>query len=305
MARRPGVIVIIGATVAAAQWDLLLPVNVGPLSNRWSAAASDGSCMFVTGGTGAAGNATFQFDPNAMEWTQLPDLPDSYLAPATVAFGGILVMIGGQGSFGRSDDVLVLVRGGQAQSRIVSAYLRPRPFLPLLQSTTNSSAGWQQASLAGPSCGVRNGHRALALGGVLYLLGGWDGAVYFNDLWALDLTSLLLLGPGGGGGGGGGGSVGWVQLLPQNAPGMISPRSSFSWDAVGGLTLVFGGSEAAGWASQSHGMQPVTPPPLPPVPLPPSLVSLLQPTSPTPQARPPHAWSLATSGRSPPSQIRR
>lgn len=126
------------------------------------------------------------------------------------------------------------------------AYPRIRPLLsPLLQSTTNSSAGWQKASLAGPSCGVRNGHRALALGGVLYMLGGWDGAVYFNDLWALDLTSLLLLGSGGGGGGGGG-AVGWVQLLPQSAPGMISPRSSFSWDAVGGLTLVFGGSEAVG-----------------------------------------------------------
>lgn len=99
-------------SIHAAQsgWTLLLPVNVGPLSNRWSAAATAGSCMYVTGGTGAAGNATFQFDSNAMEWTQLADLPDSYLAPATVAFGGLLVMIGGQGSFGRSDDVLTLVR---------------------------------------------------------------------------------------------------------------------------------------------------------------------------------------------------
>lgn len=67
--------------------------------------------MYVTGGTGEGGNATFQFDANAMEWTQLPDLPDAFVAPATVAFGGLLVMVGGQGSFCRSDEVLVLVRG--------------------------------------------------------------------------------------------------------------------------------------------------------------------------------------------------
>jgi hypothetical protein len=63
--------------------------------------------------------------------------------------------------------------------------------------------------------------------------------VYFNDLWGLDLASLLL-----GTRQADGAPVGWVELLPNNASGsMIPARSSFSWDAVGGSAFVFGGSE--------------------------------------------------------------
>lgn len=101
-----------------------------------------------------------------------------------------------------------------------------------MQSTTNPTALWQVAPLSGPSFGVRNGHRAVALGGIVYILGGWDGTTYFNDLWGLDLTSLVQ-----------GTTTSWVELLPNNAStDMIAARSSFSWDAIGGLSLVFGGS---------------------------------------------------------------
>ena len=96
--------------------------------------------------------------------------------------------------------------------------------------------------ISGPTCGVRNGHRTVALGGLLYLLGGWDGTEYFNDLWGLDIASLLL-----GTSQADGAPVSWVQLLPNNASGMLPARSSFSWDAVGGTTFVFGGSEC--WRS--------------------------------------------------------
>ena len=85
---------------------------------------------------------------------------------------------------------------------------------------------------------MRNGHRVVAIGGLLYLMGGWDGAVYFNDLWGIDLASLLM-----GTSQTDGSAASWVELLPNNASGMVPARSSFSWDSVGGTTLVFGGSE--------------------------------------------------------------
>jgi hypothetical protein len=202
--------------------------------------------MYVTGGTGVAGNATFQYDTNDMEWTQLPDLPDNYLAPATVAYGGLLVMLGGQGSFGRSDEVLFMVRTKNDREvwhelhTWAASHFVPCAFPIVPQSTTNSSGGWQVAPLSGTSFGVRNGHRAMTLGGLLFVLGGWDGTTYFNDLWGLDLASLLLASSQLDGA-----APSWVQLLPNGAQGMISARSSFSWDAVGGATFVFGGSESS------------------------------------------------------------
>lgn len=150
------------------------------------------------------------------------------------------------------------------------------------QSTTNSSAGWVRAALSGPSCGVRNGHKVVALGGLLFLLGGWDGTTYFNDLWGLDLASAVLAL-----GGGAAAPPGWVQLLPSGATGMVPPRSSFSWDAVGGQTFVFGGSECSREAGRVVllSLLPSAPPPC-----------RAQPTSHTPPGSPRRAPSLQTCG---------
>ena len=195
----------------AGAWELVPATGSGPQGSRWHSAASTGGCVFVTGGAGAAGNATFQLDVASFVWTQLPSLPQAFLAPAVISFGGMLLMVGGETGFGASDEMLLL-------------------------STTNSSGGWFSSTIPGSTCGPRHGHKAVALGGNLYLLGGWDGTSYFNDVHALDLNSYLLNTPMLNGS-----PPAWICLVPNGAPGMLPARSAFSLDVYSAALIVFGG----------------------------------------------------------------
>ena len=217
----PLLLLLLFASCAAAQdvwgvsgrWEQVATTGPSPQGSRWHSAATTAGCLFITGGAGAAGNATFQLDTQSNAWTQYPTLPAGFLAPAVSAFGGMLVLFGGENSFGATDSQLLI-------------------------STTNYSGGWRDGSIPGSSFGARNGHKVVIFGGNAYLTGGWNGAAgaYFNDLYGLDLNSYLLststLN---------GQVPGWVQIFANNAPGAMTPRSAFSWDVYSNTLVAFGG----------------------------------------------------------------
>ena len=201
------------AAPISGSWERLAPAGAGPVATRWASAAAVGGCLIVTGGSGAGGNATLSLDTVALAWSPLPPLPDAVLAPATLPWGGLLALFGGEGAAaGRSDTTLLL-------------------------STTNSSGGWLATALPDGAFGARNGHRAVGVGGFAFVMGGWNGSVYFNDLWGADFASLVL-----GTTQADGSPPAWVPLAPSGAPGAPPPRSGFSWDVLGGLAYVFGGT---------------------------------------------------------------
>jgi len=197
-------------------WENVATTGAGPQGSRWHSAATTAGSLYVTGGAGAAGNATFQLDCATFSWTQLPPLPQAYLAPALLAYGGLLLQVGGETGFGASDELLLL-------------------------STTNSSGGWFPGAIPGATFGARNGHRAVAFGGNLYGMGGWDGQSYFNDVFGLDLNSYLLSTPTLNGG-----VAGWTPLVANGAPGMFPARSAFTLDVYSAALVVFGGIFANG-----------------------------------------------------------
>ena len=197
-------------------WEAVAATGVGPQGSRWHSAATTAGSLFVTGGTGAAGNATFQLDCATFAWTQLPPLPQAYLAPALIAFGGLLLQVGGETGFGASDEMLLL-------------------------STTNSNGGWLAGAIPGATFGPRNGHRVVAFGGNLYGMGGWNGLMYFNDVFGLDLNSFILNSTTASGA-----VAAWTPIVPNGAAGMWPARSAFSLDVYSASLVIFGGIYANG-----------------------------------------------------------
>ena len=188
-------------------WELVSTIGSGPQRTRWHSAATTSGCMYLVGSQGYA-NATFQLDTATNVWLTMPSLPTGVLAPAILSYGGLLVLIGGENSFGVTDQVLLI-------------------------STTNSTGGWRDAAIPGGSYAARVGHKVLLFGGIAYALGGRDdNDVYYNDLWGIDLNSLLLNTPQANGS-----PASWVQILPSGSPGMLAPRSAFSWDVYGHTTV--------------------------------------------------------------------
>lgn len=158
------------------------------------------------GGDGVGGNATWRFDVTTRSWTQMPDLPSAYRAPALAVFGGYLILSGGAGSMGMSSQLLAL-------------------------STTNwtTSSPWNVINVAnGPS--PRNGHRVVVFGGRMFLFGGWDQTQYYNDLYVLDLTSTMSYGSGS-----------WIQMVNNGVAGMPPPRNSFALETSSSRIVIFGG----------------------------------------------------------------
>jgi N-acetylneuraminic acid mutarotase len=72
----------------------------------------------------------------------------------------------------------------------------------------------------------RNGHTCTAVGGSLYVFGGWNQTTYFNDLWIFDVSALYLQG-----------EVIWMQSAA------LGPASRDGHSAVeyGGELILFGG----------------------------------------------------------------
>ena len=200
----------------AGAWEAVAATGVGPQGSRWHSATTTAGSLYITGGAGAAGNATFELDCASFTWTQLPPLPQAYLAPALIAFGGMLLQVGGETGFGASDELLLL-------------------------STTNSSGGWFPSEIPGASFGARNGHRAVAFGGNLYGMGGWDGQTYFNDVFGLDLNSFLLNTTTANGA-----VAAWTPIVSNGAAGMWPARSAFSLDVYSAAIVIFGGIYANG-----------------------------------------------------------
>ena len=143
-------------------------------------------------------------------WSQYPDLPSGFQAPAFTSYGGLAIQIGGFNSFAYSNQMNMI-------------------------STTNWKSGWMNGSFP-TAPNARNGHRVISFGGTLYLFGGWDQTTYYNDLWAIDFNSYLLNTTMANGQ-----LATWYSIIPQNTQGMPPPRNSFSWDFAGHSTFLFGG----------------------------------------------------------------
>jgi len=99
---------------------------------------------------------------------------------------------------------------------------------------TDPSSQWLTLTHNG-SVPQRNAHTATAVGGQIYVFGGWNNsgstAVYFNDLWSFDTTQMYK--------GGFGKIPYWVQVSP-NTP---APPARNSHSAVNyqGSLWIFGG----------------------------------------------------------------
>jgi len=136
-------------------------------------------------------------------WSTLAQarLPANLIASDMDSVGGMLVLFGGMGSSGMINDIYII-------------------------HATNMTTNWVPID-SDDSIPPRNGHTTTALGGMVYVFGGWDATQYFGDLWYFD-TSVLYEG-------------GTFTLWYQSTAAGPSPRNGHSTVAYGGTLVLFGG----------------------------------------------------------------
>jgi Kelch motif len=147
-----------------------------------------------------------------------PDPPAGVIQGVTVVYGGMVLRFGST-SGDLLDDVDI------ASSS--------KPTLP-----------WKRISGLNPSgMPSRFSARIQLFGNILYRFGGCDaglGAACHNDLWAIDLQDVITNGFQSQA------IIGWFNVIPDNQPGMPSPRRSFSMHTYSHSIYIFGGSNNNG-----------------------------------------------------------
>jgi hypothetical protein len=187
-------------------WSLVSQFSQRPTARSNAAAAYDqaGDRLIMFGGVFLAGeyfNDTWVLPLNGGNWTQLspggtPPIPRR--DHSMIFAGGKAFVFGGYAS-GALNDVRVL--------------------------TMSPTPTWSQIAPAGPTPGVRSGHRAIydAPRDRMVIFGGESGVV-FDDTWALPLS----------------GTPTWA-LLDDTRRYVNVPRASFAMVNAGGAMVVFGG----------------------------------------------------------------
>jgi len=148
-------------------------------------------------------NLVQKYTPSTNVWETLgneADLPFNFKAADLDAAGGILFAFGGSGS-GNFSEILYV-------------------------STINPNEGWKILE-NDESLPIRNAHTMTAIGGVMYVYGGWNGTQYFSDTWYFDASALYLQK-----------NATWVPSYSTAKP---PPRNSHTAVAFGGNIIVFGG----------------------------------------------------------------
>jgi len=145
-----------------------------------------------------------KYTPSTNTWATLgneADLPFNFKAADLDAAGGLLFAFGGSGSGGNYSEIYYV-------------------------STINPNEGWRilenDASLP-----YRNAHTMTAIGGVMYVYGGWNQTQYFDETWYFDTSALYLKK-----------NATWIRSYSTANP---PPRNSHTAVAFGGQLIVFGG----------------------------------------------------------------
>jgi hypothetical protein len=218
-----------GGTVGV--WDHIQPNNnaqginpypgspTNPLAGGlWPKSAFGAAAVWV-GGNDANNNALlFGFDVVNWVWQPMTAALANFEAADTFFFGGFAIAAGGG-----TDDMSTQ--------------------LAFMQTTAGPNAPWMTATMSGVPTS-HDGHRFAEFGGILYMLGGLTndptkGWEYSNAMWASDLAGFFASvnnGPGDPNA-----NLSWFKVQGINAPGMFSPRSSFTINVYSGTIIVFGG----------------------------------------------------------------
>jgi len=171
--------------------------------------------MYMIGGEQGSANSyvveTYNPDTNTYGTLSNSQLPASLTAADMDDVGGMLFIFGGlnAGTNDLLNDIYVM-------------------------HPTDTSEGWKliESDSAIPP---RNGHTATAIGGEIFVFGGWDQTQYFADLWSFDVSALYL-----------NNSVDW-WFTYNFGP---SARDGHSMVAYGGDLFMFGGF----WHNISYGV---------------------------------------------------
>lgn len=99
-------------------------------------------------------------------------------------------------------------------------------------ATLAPTSPWRATTITGWPQTPRVGQRYVAWGAKLYAMGGWEPStsITHNDMWALDLGSLITTG-----------SATWIQVAGDLTPGIPEARAGFSWHAFGIGAIMYGG----------------------------------------------------------------
>ena len=164
-----------------------------------------------------------------MTWSEFPPPTGpttTALQPVIVAVGGFLVTF----TTGLLDDLTTI---------------------SVADSSLGPATTWTTITLpvSSPPLPFRNGGRIVLFGSVLYRFGGTDQSGSHNDLWALDLSYAIATGFLNGIS-----SVGWVQVLPDQAtPNYPPPRNSHVFCTEGHTLIIFGGASGPNYLNDVSG----------------------------------------------------
>ncbi len=134
------------------------------------------------------------YDPVTDTWSQRAPMPTPRAAPAVAVVGGVLYAVAGEGL------------GGQ--------------FVGVVEAYDPGTDMWSQRAGVQP----RRSLAAEVVGGVLHVMGGWDGTTALNTLEAYDPTTNT-----------------WTLRAP-----MLAPREQMAAAVVDGLLYVVGGVDVNG-----------------------------------------------------------
>jgi hypothetical protein len=195
-----------GVTAKDGWWNQKIAPGGTPKGKTTHAAAVVAGDMYLVGGdppTGFVYPVAQKYNLEVNQWYTLSQarLPQNLIASDMDSVGGMLVLFGGMGFTGMINDIYII-------------------------HATNMTTNWVSID-SDDSIPPRNGHTTTALGGQMYVFGGWDATQYFGDLWWFD-TSVLYQG---------GRFTQWYQ---SSAAGP-SPRDGHSMVAYGGMLVLFGG----------------------------------------------------------------
>ena len=198
-------------------WTGLQPAGIPPPSKVYHSSATVGSNLYISGGAAgkAGGNRTVYYDSFQNKWVNQAnaELPHDAQVADMDESGGVLYLFGGKDTVHIDPDGAGLINS-----------------MHILRTVTSRQTWETVHPLHSP--GERNGHTMTSIAGMMVVFGGWDQTKYYNDLYGLDTTELVLPSQGGR-------PIMWMKLTPES--GSPAPRNSHTMVSVGHELIMFGG----------------------------------------------------------------
>ena len=188
-------------------WTAMTPSGTAPSPRMCHSAVFDplrGRLVFFGGYDGYAHNDVWTLAlAGVPAWTALSTPPSARTAQSAIydSVHGRMVMFGGNGSAGFCNEVWALSSAG--------------------------APNWVALTPTGTPPGARSHHSAIydPVRDRMVVFGGWDGSLFFNDVWALSLA----------------GPPGWTALAPIGTPPSARSYQSAMYDPVGDRMVVLWG----------------------------------------------------------------